>query len=186
MIEMLQRAWWVFLIRGIAAIVFGVLAFAMPGLTLVTLVLLFAAYAFVDGVSLLVSLIRGEPAARRNGLAIAIMGVLGVVAGILALVWPGLTALSLLYVVAMWSIATGVFQILAAIRLRREIEGELWMALGGVVAVLFGLYLAVFPGSGLLSLVWLVGIWSVVFGISNVVLGLRLGRRSSGMSSAAA
>ena len=158
MLDMLARNWWLFAIRGIAAIVFGVLAFLWPGLTVVVLVALFGAYAIVDGVSLLISLVRGEPNARRHGWTVGIMGVIGVIAGI----------------VAFWSIVLGVFQVIAAIRLRREIEGELWLGIGGVIAILFGLYLAIFPGSGLLSLVWLVAIWSIVFGIANLLLAFRL------------
>jgi uncharacterized membrane protein HdeD (DUF308 family) len=174
MLALLSRHWWVFAIRGIAAILFGVLAFVWPGLTLVVLVALFAAYAFVDGIALLVSLIRGDPQARRHAWSVGIMGALGVVAGIVAFVLPGLTALSLLYVVAFWSVALGVFQVIAAIRLRREIEGELWMAIGGVLAIAFGIYLVALPGAGLLSLIWLVGLWAVVFGISSLVLAWRL------------
>jgi uncharacterized membrane protein HdeD (DUF308 family) len=174
MLDMLARNWWLFAIRGIAAIVFGILAFLWPALTVVVLVALFGAYAIVDGVSLLISLVRGEPNARRHGWTVGLMGVIGVIAGIVAFVWPGITALSLLYIVAFWSIVLGVFQVIAAIRLRREIEGELWLGIGGVIAILFGLYLAIFPGSGLLSLVWLVAIWSIVFGIANLLLAFRL------------
>lgn len=174
MLDLLARHWWVFAVRGIAAVAFGVLAFAWPALTLVVLVALFAAYALIDGIFLLASLARGDADARRHAWSVAIMGVIGVVAGIVAFALPGITALTLLYVVAFWSIALGVFQIVAAIRLRREIEGELWMALGGVLAIVFGAYLVIFPGAGLLSLVWLVGLWAVVFGISSLVLAWRL------------
>jgi uncharacterized membrane protein HdeD (DUF308 family) len=174
MLGMLARNWWIFAVRGVAAIVFGVLAVLWPGVTLVVLVALFAAYALVDGISLLISLVRGDPEARRSGWAVGIMGVLGIVAAFVAFLWPGITVLSLLYVVAFWSIAVGVFQLVAAIRLRREIEGELWLAIGGVVAILFGLYLAVFPGAGLVSLVWLVAVWAIVFGITSLVLAFRL------------
>ena len=174
MLDMLARNWWVFAVRGIAAIAFGVLAFAWPTLTIAVLVALFGAYALVDGVSLLISLVRGDPNARRHAWAVGIMGVVGIIAGIVAFLVPGLTALSLLYVVAFWSIVIGIFQVVAAIRLRREIEGELWLAIGGVIAILFGLYLAIFPGSGLLSLVALVAIWSIIFGISSLLLAFRL------------
>ena len=174
MLQMLSGNWWIFAIRGIAAIAFGILAILWPGATLFVLVALFAAYAIVDGASLLIALIRGDPNARRNGWAVGIMGVLGIVAGIVAIVWPGITAVSLLFVVAFWSIAVGVFQVIAAIRLRREIEGELWLALGGVLAIAFGLYLVIFPGAGLLSLVLLVAAWAIIFGVSSLVLAYRL------------
>ena len=143
------------------------------------LVFLFGAYVLVDGVALLVALARGDAEARRNAWAVGIMGVLGIVVGVVTFVWPGLTALSLLYLVAFWAIATGAFQVIAAIALRRELEGEFWMALGGVASIVFGALLIASPGDGLISLVWLVGIWSVVFGVSSLGLAYRLhdGRR---------
>ena len=168
MLGLVTRDWWVFAIRGIAAIVFGFLAFIWPAATLAVLVLLFGAYVLVDGVSLLVALARGDALARRHAWAVAIMGVL------VTFVWPGLTALSLLYLVAFWAIAMGTFQVIAAIALRRELDGEFWMALGGVASIVFGAFLVASPGGGLLSLVWLVGIWSVVFGVSSLGLAYRL------------
>ena len=174
MLGLVARHWWVFAIRGIAAIVFGILAFIWPAATLAVLVILFGAYVLVDGASLLVALVRGDAVARRHAWAVAITGVLGIVAGVVTFVWPGLTALSLLYVVAFWAIAMGIFQVIAAVALRRELDGEFWLALGGVVSVVFGALLVVFPGAGLLSLVWLVGIWAVVFGFSSLGLAYRL------------
>ena len=180
MLDLLARNWWLFAVRGVAAIVFGILAFVWPGLTLAVLVLLVAAYFLVDGLSLLVSLALGDPVARRNAWTVGLMGVLGVLVGIAAFVWPGATALSLLYIVAFWSIVLGVIQVITAIQMRREIRGELWMALGGAIAIIFGLYLVILPGAGLLSLVWLVGIWAVLFGISCLMFGLGLrGRRAA-------
>jgi uncharacterized membrane protein HdeD (DUF308 family) len=173
MLETLSRNWWLFAIRGIAAIAFGLLAFTWPALTLRVLVALFAIYALVDGVSLLASLARGGPR-RRPAWTVGVMGVLGLVAGIVAVLWPGITALALLYVVAFWAVALGILQIWTAITLRREVQGELWMVLGGAIAVAFGLFLAVFPGTGLLSLVWLVAAWSIVFGVSSLLLAARL------------
>ena len=174
MLGLVARDWWVFAIRGIAALVFGVLAFIWPETTLTVLVFLFGAYVLVDGVSLLVALARGDKVARRHSWAVGIMGVLGIVAGVVTFMAPGLTALSLLYLVAFWAIATGTFQVIAAIQLRREIDNEFWMGLGGVATIVFGVLLVASPGAGLLSLVWLVGIWSVVFGVSSLGLAYRL------------
>jgi uncharacterized membrane protein HdeD (DUF308 family) len=171
---LVARDWWVFAIRGVAAIVFGILAFVWPETTVTVLVILFGAYVLVDGIALLVALARGDTLARRHAWSVGIMGVLGIVAGVITFVAPGVTALSLLYVVAFWSIAMGTFQVIAAIALRRELDGEFWMALGGVVSVGFGALLIAFPGEGLISLVWLVGIWSVVFGVSSIGLANRL------------
>jgi uncharacterized membrane protein HdeD (DUF308 family) len=174
MLGLVARDWWVFAIRGVAAIVFGILAFVWPETTITVLVLLFGAYVLVDGVALLVALIRGDAVARRHAWAVGIMGVLGIVAGVVTFAWPGLTALSLLYVVAFWAIATGAFQVIAAIALRRELEGEFWMALGGLASIVFGALLVASPGDGLVTLVWLVGIWSIVFGVSSLGLAYRL------------
>ena len=174
MLAVLARNWWLIAIRGIAAIAFGVVAFLWPGVTVVVLIALFGAYALIDGISLLASLVRGDREARRHAWAVGVMGVLGVLAAVVTFLVPGLTALSLVYVVGFWSIAVGVFQVLAAIRLRQEMEGELWLALGGIVAVLFGAYIVAFPGAGLLSLIWLVGAWAVIFGIAHLVLAWRL------------
>ena len=174
MLSLISRDWWIFALRGVAAILFGILAFAAPELTLATLVLLFGAYAFVDGVALLIALARGEASARRNAWAVGIMGVLGIVASIVTFVWPDITALSLLYLVAIWAITMGVFQVVTAIALRRELEGEFWMGLGGVMSVVFGILLIVSPGTGLITLVWLVGAWAIVFGASSLGLAYRL------------
>ena len=174
MLGLVTRDWWVFAVRGIAALVFGALAFIWPESTLTVIVYLFGAYVLVDGIALLVALVRGEPVARRHAWAVGIMGALGVVVGVVTFVWPGLTALSLLYLVAIWAIAMGTFQVVAAIALRKELDNELWMAIGGFVSIVFGALLVASPGVGLLSLVWLVGIWSVVFGVSSLGLAYRL------------
>jgi uncharacterized membrane protein HdeD (DUF308 family) len=174
MLGLVARDWWVFAIRGIAAISFGILAVIWPETTLTVLVYLFGAYVLVDGVALLVALVRGDAGARRDASAVAIIGVLGIVVGVVTFVWPGLTALSLLYIVAFWAITTGTFQVIAAIALRKELEGEFWMALGGVASIVFGALLIAFPGTGLISLVWLVGVWAIVFGGSSLTLAYRL------------
>lgn len=174
MLDLVARDWWVFTIRGIAALVFGVLAFIWPEMTLTALVFLFGAYVLVDGISLLIALARGDAVARRHAWAVGIVGVLGIIAGLVTFAWPGLTALSLLALVAVWAIATGTSQVIAAVVLRRELRGEFWMALGGVASIVFGALLVVSPGSGLISLVWLVGLWAVVFGVSSLGLAHRL------------
>ena len=174
MLSMLARNWWLVEIRGVAAIAFGVLAFLWPGVTLLVLVTLFAAYMLIDGIALLISLRRAEPATAGHRLTVALMGVLGVAVGLATIVWPGITALALLYLVAFWAITLGLTQVIAAIRLRREISGELWFVIGGLLTVAFGVLILVFPGTGLLSLIWLVGIWAIVFGLTNLVLAWRL------------
>jgi uncharacterized membrane protein HdeD (DUF308 family) len=174
MFTVLGRNWWLLALRGVLAIAFGILAFLMPGITLAVLVALVGAYLLVDGAAMLVALVRGDPEARRSAWSVGIMGVLGIVAGIGTFLLPDITALTLLYLTAAWAIVMGVFQVIGAISLRREIEGEFWLALGGVISILFGALLVINPGAGLLSLAWLVGLWAIMFGIANFVLAWRL------------
>lgn len=169
----LSGNWWLILIRGIAALVFGVLALAWPGITLVTLVLLYGAFALVDGISALVAAIVGRVSATPRWW-LAIVGLLGIVAGLLTFVWPGITALILLFLIAGWSIAMGVFQIIGAIRLRKEIDNEWLLILSGALSVLFGLALFFWPGAGALALVWLIASYAIVFGSLIIAFAFRL------------
>jgi uncharacterized membrane protein HdeD (DUF308 family) len=171
MLPTLAGNWWALLVRGIAAVLFGLAALFWPGLTLFVLIVFFGAYVLVDGVFALVAGIRGS--GDRRWLLLA-EGALGILAGLIAFFWPGQTALVLLYVIAAWAILTGILKVVMAISLRREIENEWLMGLGGVLSVLFGLILAVLPGVGLLSLVWLIGIYALIFGIALIVLGFRV------------
>jgi uncharacterized membrane protein HdeD (DUF308 family) len=174
----LAANWWALLLRGIAAVLFGLAALFWPGLTLFVLIVFFGAYALVDGIFAIVAGISGSGGRRWLLLA---EGALGVLAGLVAFFYPGITALVLLYVIAFWAIFTGILEVVMAIWLRREIENEWLMGLSGVLSVLFGVILAVLPGVGLLSLVWLVGIYALIFGVALIVLGFRVrGRRASG------
>jgi uncharacterized membrane protein HdeD (DUF308 family) len=179
-LPILADNWWALLLRGIAAALFGLAALFWPGLTLLVLIVFFGAYALVDGGFAIVAGIRGSGGRRWLLLA---EGVLSVLAGLIAFFWPDITALVLLYVIAAWAIFTGILKVVMAIWLRREIENEWLMVLSGVLSVLFGVILAVLPGVGLLSLVWLVGIYALIFGVALIVLGFRVrGRRASGSS----
>ena len=144
LLHALAKNWWLLLLRGIAAIVFGLLAFAWPGLTLLTLILFYGAFALVDGVLAVIAAITGGAPGSRWWLAI--VGVLGIAAGLVTFLTPGLTALVLLIFIAAWAIATGVFQIIGAIRLRKEIDNEWLLILGGIISVLFGVKYVVCPG----------------------------------------
>src|SRR5918998_4046388 len=173
-LPVLSRNWWALALRGLAAIIFGILAFVWPGITLWALILLFGAYMLVDGVFAIVAAVRVAGEAARWWLLL-VEGILGVLAGIIAFVWPGLTALALLYFVAAWATVTGIFEIVGAIRLRREIEGEWALILSGALSVLFGVLLVVLgPGVGLLSLVWLIGVYAVAFGVLLLILAFRV------------
>ena len=168
-----SRNWWAILLRGILAILFGFLAFLSPGITLLALVFLFGAYMLVDGVLAIVAAVWAAGREQRWWLLL-IEGIVGVLAGILAFVLPQAAALAFLYLVAAWAIVTGVLEILAAVRLREEIEGEWALIVGGAVSVVFGVLLAVLPAVGILSLVWLIGAYAVMFGILLVALALRV------------
>jgi len=169
----IARNWWVFLLRGIVAILFGVLAFLRPGITLEALVLLFAFWALFDGVFSLIGSI-GAAEAREPWWPLVLIGLLGIAAGILTLRYPGVTALALLFVIAFWSILRGIIEIVAAVRLRDLIKGEWWLILGGIASIAFGVLLVMYPESGLLAVVWLLGIYAVIFGITQIMLGFRL------------
>jgi uncharacterized membrane protein HdeD (DUF308 family) len=173
MLAILARHWWVFAVRGLVAILFGILAIAWPLLTLQTLILLFGAYALVDGVF---SVIAGIGAHERNERwwMMLLEGGAGILIGVMAFLWPGATALVLLYFIAAWAIITGVMEIVAAIRLRRMIANEWLMVVAGAASIVFGLILFVFPGAGALSLVWLIGVYSLAFGILLIMLAWRL------------
>ena len=173
-LPILSRNWWLVALRGLAAIVFGVLAFVWPAITLWALVLLFGAYMLVDGIFAIVAAVRAAGREARWWLLL-IEGVLGVLAGLVAAFWPGLTALALLYFIAAWAIVSGILEIAGAIRLRREIEGEWALGLSGALSLLFGVLLVVIPApAGLLSLVWLIGAYALAFGVLLLVLAFRL------------
>ena len=167
----LARHWWVIALRGLAAVVFGVLAFAWPGITLAVLVLLFGAYALVDGILAIVVAVRGGTDHR---LFMGLEGVVGVLAGLATFVFPGLTALVLLYIIAFWAILTGILEVVAAVRLRQAITNEWGLIIGGVLSVLFGIVLIASPGAGALAVVFLIGFYAVLFGVTLLMLSWRL------------
>jgi uncharacterized membrane protein HdeD (DUF308 family) len=178
-LPVLARNWWALALRGLAAILFGVLAFAWPGITLFVLVLFFGAYMLVDGIFAIVAAVRAAGEEDRWWLLL-IEGILGVLAGLVAFFWPGLTALALLYFIAAWAIVTGIMEIVAAIRLRQEIEGEWALGLSGLLSVIFGILLVVLPApAGLLSLVWLVGAYAVATGVLLLILAFRVRSEAS-------
>jgi uncharacterized membrane protein HdeD (DUF308 family) len=170
----LGRHWWLILLRGICAILFGVLALVWPGLTLLTLILFYGVFVLVDGVLALAAAIMGGAPAPRWWLAI--VGLLGIAAGLLTLLWPGLTALVLLLFIAGWAIAAGVMQIIGAIRLRKEIDNEWFLIAAGVLSVLFGIALALQPGVGALASVLVIGAFAIAYGVVLVLFALRLRR----------
>ena len=174
--ELLAKYWWAIALRGAAGILFGILAFAMPVLTLAVLVLMFGAYALVDGIFNVVAAVSGRSGARPWW-ALLLAGLVGIGAGLVTFFMPGLTALALAYVIGFWAIAIGVLEIIAAIRLRKVITNEWWLGLSGALAVVFGAVLILAPGAGALAMVLWIGAYAFVYGVFLLLLGFRLRRR---------
>jgi len=172
-VDQIGRHWGWVALRGVVAILFGLMALLMPAITLSALVLVWGAFALVDGVLALVAGVR----IRDNGKplwALIVVGLLGIAAGIVTFVYPGLTALVLLYIIAIWALVCGVFQIVAAIRFRKDIRNEWLLGLSGLVSILFGGMMIMQPGAGALALVWVIGLYAVFFGILLLVFSFRL------------
>lgn len=173
--------WWALLLRGVAAVLFGLLALVWPGLTLAVLIVIYGAYAVVDGAFAVVAGLR-SPAGTRRWLFLA-EGALGILAGLLALLWPGITAVVLLYIISFWAVLGGLLRILTAVLLRREVENVWAMIASGALLVLLGVILGALPGVGLLSLAWLIGVFALGAGVTLIWLALRVrGQRADGGS----
>lgn len=173
MISLIANHWWVFLLRGVFAIIFGVLALTMPGVTLASLVLLWGIYALSDGLIALFVALFGK-SVDENRWLIGLQGVIGVLAGFLTLLYPAATGLALLLFIAAWSIAVGALQIAAAIQLRKEIKGEFWMILSGVISILFAFLVIARPGEGALALLFIIAFYAFLFGALMIAFSLRL------------
>ena len=170
MLHTLARNWWALALRGLVAVLFGLLTFFVPAITLVTLVLLFGVYALLDGLFNVIAFLR-VPA---HHWALLIEGVIGIAAGILTFAWPAITAIALLYVIAFWAIFTGIFEIIAGIRLRKAITNEWLLLMLGVPSLLFGMLILFAPGAGALAIVLWIGAYALVFGVSMLALAFRL------------
>ena len=147
MLHSLAKNWWALALRGLVAVLFGLLTFLLPGITLATLVLLFGAYALVDGIFNVIAFFK----VASHQWALLIEGVIGIIAGVLTFAWPAITAFVLLYLIAFWAIFTGIFEIIAAIRLRKAISNQWLLLLMGVLSLLFGLLILYAPGTGALA-----------------------------------
>ncbi|HEU4684813.1 MAG TPA: HdeD family acid-resistance protein [Nitrospira sp.] len=171
-LSILCENWWAIALRGLLGILIGIVAFVLPLPTMLALVWLFGAYAILDGVFNLVTVWR--KGRMRPWWAMALEGVLGLGVGIVSFIWPGITALALVYLIAAWALVTGVLEIIAAIRLRREIKGEWLLALSGVFSIALGVLFALVPDAGAVALVWFWGAYTAAFGILLIWLSFRL------------
>jgi uncharacterized membrane protein HdeD (DUF308 family) len=171
-VDSLSRNWWAVSLRGLAGILFGIITFFAPAISLAALVLLFGAYALVDGVLAIVTAVRRRGADRWWLLLLE--GLVGIAAGVLTFMWPAITAVALLYLIAAWALVTGAFEIAAAIRLRKAISGEWLLALSGIFSIALGVLLVLFPGPGALAVTIWIGAYAFVFGALLFALGLRL------------
>ncbi len=171
--DLLSRAWWAVLIRGVAAVFFGILALSWPGLTLVLLITLFGVYALVEGVATVFASLRMR-AKESPWVWLLIQGLASTLLAFVVFLWPGLTAVLLLFLIAAWAMVNGICDVLASFRLRKQIEGEWVLAVTGILSLLLGIVLLARPGAGALALIWVIGIYALVFGILRLALAVRI------------
>ena len=171
--EHLHRHWWLVALRGLLSVIFGILAWIWPGPTVLALVLLWGAFAIADGVIALITAFRVRDSGRPLW-PLILIGVAGVIAGLAAVAWPGVTALVLLMFIAAWAIVIGVLQIVTAIRIRKEIHNEWLLGLAGALSIVFGVLMVAAPGAGALAMIWVIGAYAVFFGALLIAAGFRL------------
>jgi uncharacterized membrane protein HdeD (DUF308 family) len=169
----MSKNWWVVLLRGIVGVIFAALAFASPGATLLALVFVYGAYAIVDGAFAFYMAYLASRQERRSWPCL-LEGLAGVGAGVLAFAWPGVTTLALLYIVAAWAIITGVVEIIAAVDLRKQMQNEWLLGLSGVLSIIFGVIVVAQPDAGALAVVWTLGAYALLYGVTLIVLAFRM------------
>jgi len=171
--HLLASNWDMFLVRGILAILFGIATLVMPGITLIVLVVLFGGYALLDGVILSIIAIKDRKY-HPDWWLMLLTGLVGIGAGVVTFASPGITAVSLVYIIIAWAIATGIFEVIYAIRFRKVIEGAWLLVLDGILSVTFGILLIAQPVAGALTVLWLIGVYAIAYGGMLVVLAFRL------------
>jgi uncharacterized membrane protein HdeD (DUF308 family) len=170
---LLARNWWMFLLRGILALIFGGFALFLPRVAFLSLVLVFGAFALIDGIFAIISAFTSN-AKSENWWWIILEGAFGILIGILTVIQPAAMGQAWLWVIGFWAVVTGLFEIITAIRLRKLIEGELWMILAGLASVIFGILVFIYPGSGAFAIGLVLGIYAIIFGITLIAFSLRL------------
>jgi uncharacterized membrane protein HdeD (DUF308 family) len=169
MFDILTGKWWVVALRGILAILFGIVALVYPGATLLSLALVFGAYALIDGVFAIFAAIGYG---GREAVWYVLEGILGIAVGIATFFYPNITAQALVYLIGFWAILTGIFEVVAGFEL--PVARDWLLALAGVLSILFGVLVFFNPGSGAVAIVWLIGIYALLFGVTMLVFGIRL------------
>lgn len=172
-VNVLARNWWALLIRGIAAIIFGIFALVWPGVTILVVGILFGAYALVDGVFAIIATIRAAEA-RERWWPFLIEGIVGIVIAGITFYDIRITLLALYLTIAAWAFVTGIFEIVAAIQLRKHIANEFWLILGGIASIAFGILMVAYPLAGALALIWLIAAYAIIFGIIMIGFSFRL------------
>jgi uncharacterized membrane protein HdeD (DUF308 family) len=165
--------WWLVVLRGVFAILFGVLAWFWPGLTVLVLVMLWGIYALADGIISLITAFRWKDSGKPLW-ALILIGLAGIAAGVFTFISPGITGIVLLMFIAAWAVIVGILQIVAAIRLRKEIDNEWLLGLAGLASLIFGILMIVRPGAGAIAVVWIISLYAIFFGVMLVMLGFRL------------
>ena len=171
--DILSRYWWMTLLRGLFWILFGIVLFARPGISLLSLTLALGVILFIDGIINIANAVSGRKE-HDDWWVLLLVGLAGVGIGFLTFYNPQATALAVVFYVAIWAIATGLLEIVAAVRLRRQIEGEVWLGLAGIASVVFGVLLVARPGVGALTILWLIGLYAVAFGVVLLLLAFRV------------
>ena len=173
MIRVLAQNWWAIALRGGISMLFGLLALFLPGLTAASLIVLFGIFALADGAFAMMAAIWAAERHERWG-PLVLEGTVGLVAGLIAVIEPLAAAFGLLMIIGVWAMVTGIFELMAARRLRRELAGEWLLASTGVLSILLGLFIAIFPGAALVALIWIVGIYALLFGVVLLAFAFRL------------
>jgi uncharacterized membrane protein HdeD (DUF308 family) len=174
---LLAQNWWAFAIRGVLGIIFGLIAIFQPGVTMVSLVLVFSAYAFVDGVFAIIASVRAARQHEKWGLLV-LEGIVSIIAAIIAFLWPGITVLSFVFLVGTWAMLSGGLMLSAALRLNGD-HGRWWLVLGGLASVIYGALLIFAPFTGALVLTWWLGAYAIVFGFALIAVAIKLRARRS-------
>jgi uncharacterized membrane protein HdeD (DUF308 family) len=172
-VQAVKRNWWLLALRGVFAIIFGLIALFFPGIALRAFIIVFGVYAIIDGIAAVVIAIQERGSLSRWGWVL-FEGIISILAGIVAFVYPGITALALLFVVAIYAILTGILEIVAAFVIRGFAAREWALGIAGVLSIIFGIILFIRPGAGLLTILWLVGIYAIIFGILFIVRAFQM------------